>query len=70
MKLPQNCPHCKRQIIHSERFHWIYRTTLDYDADDPDRIEDQLMECSECHTLFRVRWKMVSFTELKEVENK
>lgn len=68
MNLPKDCPHCKKHVL--DAGFWIYRTELDYDVDEPDRIEDSIMEYSECHTLFRVRWEMVSFTELKEVESK
>ena len=69
MKLPKNCPHCDSEMNgtpHSS--YWIQRTELGYDSNDDDRIEDQILECCNCHTLFRVRWKLDSFTELMEKE--
>jgi hypothetical protein len=46
----------------------MIRTDLDFDSDDRSctRIEDQIFECSHCHTLFRARYELVGFAELKE----
>ncbi len=64
--LPDTCPHCKRSTNRQgmEWFVWIERSELDLDAG----VEDQLFECSMCHTLFRARWELASFKELKEVD--
>ncbi len=74
MQVPQYCPKCKGVIIgNKEREHdayWIQRTELDYDSDFEDRIDDQIWECSYCHTLFRLRWKLVSFIKLVEEKQK
>ena len=61
--MPETCLHCD-----SKSMYWITRTELDYASDSPSRVEDQVWECSECHTLFRVHWEMKSFTELVEKE--
>jgi len=49
---------------------WLIRTELDFDSDDKSRIEDQIFECSNCHTLFRARWELISFNELEEKKEK
>lgn len=67
MELPEKCPHCN-VVMGIAKTCWIIRIELDYDYDfnESNRIEDQIYECSNCHTLFRLRWKLVSFTELIE----
>jgi hypothetical protein len=72
MKLPDYCPVCKatfnqecEYVIHA---FLIKRTELDWDADEPHRIEDSIMECSHCHSLFRLRWVLESFKQLIEVD--
>jgi hypothetical protein len=61
MQIPENCPNCKKKT------YWIIRTELDFDANKPDRIDDQIFECDNCHTLFRARWELKSFHQLMEV---
>ena len=68
MKFPEKCPACGAQWDGFEpRNHLIQRTQLDWDCDEPDRIEDQVCECSKCHTLFRLRWTLTSFHKLLEI---
>lgn len=64
--LPDACPNCERSTDRQgmEWFSWIQRSELDLDSG----IEDQIFECSVCHALFRAKWKLVSFKELKEVD--
>lgn len=74
MKFPESCPNC------GKRFGWIEddsitklvslmrRGELDFDRDDPDRICDEIHECSYCHGLLRFRWKLVSIHKLVEEE--
>lgn len=75
MQFPKECPNCKGSFESyypgDERFHayLIHRGELDWDSDEPHRIDDQVMECSRCHTLFRLRWELKSFHQLKELEN-
>lgn len=65
MKLPDKCPACKRG--EEDNFYWMTRAELDFDGHtDDDRIGDEIYECSQCHTLFRARWKLISFTQLIE----
>ena len=70
LKIPNNCSHCNIEVGVDHRSYWIQRTELDYDSDVEDRIEDQIWECSACHTLFRLRWKLISFVELVEKGDK
>ena len=64
MKMPDKCPVC------TENLSLIHRTELDWDSDEPDRVEDSIGECSNCHTLFRLRWKLASFRQLVEIKEK
>lgn len=77
MKLPDKCPQCGVSYTmptpvgmgsgtHYEVNYLIQRTDLDYDSEDQTRIEDQIFECSKCHTLFRARWELKSFVQLEE----
>ena len=54
MKLPDKCPECEKEN------YWLERGSPDFDADEPHRVVDQILECSECHTLFRTRWILTS----------
>ena len=75
MDLPEKCPVCKvvwgEAIQTDEKTIFPYlniRTDLDYDSNGKDgRIEDQIYECSECHTLFRARWQLIAFAQLVEI---
>ena len=69
MKLPERCPNCKA-IFGADipGAHLIIRTELDFDRADEARIEDQIYECSGCHTLFRAHWQLISFVQLEEVK--
>ena len=72
MNLPESCPHCGARCdrfgkIGTQHMVWIIRTSLDWDGDiNQHRIEDQIFECSNCHTLFRARWRLMEFNELYE----
>ena len=69
MNLPAGCPHCGARTgqLCKDRMVWIIRSSLDWDGDvDEHRIEDQIFECSNCHTLFRARWRLMEFNELYE----
>lgn len=73
MNIPDICPKCGARWRGEEQTgHLLIRTELDFDSesDEGGRIEDQIYECSECHTLFRVKWQLVSFKELVEKEEK
>jgi hypothetical protein len=61
MKIPDVCPACKKKTF------WLERTELNFDTDNPSRIDDQIFECDSCHTLFRVRWELKSFHQLMEI---
>ena len=60
MKLPDKCPECGKPN------YWLQCGEPDFDKEEPDRIADEIFECSECHTLFRARWKLM-FHKLVEV---
>ncbi|MCJ7634997.1 hypothetical protein MUP77_21730 [Candidatus Bathyarchaeota archaeon] len=70
MDLPEHCPHCLANInipgIYEANAYWIIRTEIDFDSNNQSRIDDQIFECSNCHTLFRLRWELISFVELEE----
>lgn len=66
MEFPEKCPKCGKKFEHTEAY-LIQRSGPDWDSDTPDRIEDTISECSNCHTLFRLRWKLESFKQLVEV---
>ena len=69
MKLPKRCPACGREFGSYEKDIPVYllqRGEPDFDRDDPHRIVDSIEECSECHALFRLRWKLISVHQLKE----
>lgn len=69
MKFPDRCPECKAIFGDPPNYACLLvRSELDFDSDDDTRIEDQIYECSACHTLFRVRFELVSFVQLKEKE--
>ena len=70
IKVPDTCPHCDVEMGHPHSAYWIVCSDLNYDSDTDEEglIEDQIWECSACHTLFRLRWKLVGFTELIEKE--
>ena len=61
MKLPDKCPNCGKPN------YWLQRGEPDFDKEEPDRVADEIFECSECHTLFRARWKLISWNKLFEV---
>ena len=70
MELPNKCPHCN--VNWEEEFNAILmiRTTLDYDGEgDDSHIEDQVLECSKCHTLFRTKYELIEFNELIAVKD-
>ena len=76
MDLPEKCPQCNAKwneaIEKDGKASYPFlniRTELDFDfngGNSDARIEDQIYECSECHTLFRVRWQLLSFIQLIE----
>lgn len=74
MKLPDRCPNCNsnfgsyqpNESIDEIHACLVNRGELDWDMDEPHRIEDSIMECSQCHALFRFRWKLESVTMLVE----
>jgi len=75
MNFPGKCPKCNSVFGQPMKYvdgrpvevaYLIIRTELDFDSDDDSRIEDQIYECSHCHTLFRARWELISFTWLEE----
>jgi hypothetical protein len=70
MKLPKKCPHCGVTFGATPHGYLMIRTNLDFDSEDESRIEDQIFECSNCHTLFRARYELIGFTELQEKEAK
>ena len=74
VNLPKKCINCGSNFIgedHPREAYLFIRSQLDFDGDDEEgtRIEDQIYECSKCHVLFRARWKLSSFTMLKEMKN-
>ena len=76
MQCPKECPVCKGSFEsfypgEEEKLHacLLQRGELDWDSDEPHRIDDQVMECSHCHTLFRLRWQLESFHQLAEVQD-
>ncbi len=71
MKLPDKCPACGKELdIRGEGIpvHLFQRGEPDFDRDDPHRIVDSIEECSDCHTLFRFRWQLLSIHKLVEEE--
>ena len=70
MEFPDKCLICgaSYEELPPKGGYLIKRAELDFDRDKPDRIEDEIHECSECHSLYRFRWKLVSIKHLKEVE--
>jgi len=74
MKFPKKCPKCN--CAFGEKIQYVdgrveiprlfVRSGLNFDSEDETRIEDQIYECSHCHTLFRARWELVSFVQLEE----
>ena len=69
MNLPEKCPACGiKYNIETTRAFLIQRTDPDWDSDVDGRIEDQIFECSKCHTLFRARWRLIDFVQLIEKE--
>jgi hypothetical protein len=66
MEFPDNCPVCKKKFSNNEAY-LVQRAPPDWDSDKPDRIEDSISECSNCHTLFRLKWKLESFNQLTEI---
>jgi len=74
MQFPSKCPNCNasfegfnpnesEDIVHG---YLVERGRLDWDSDEPHRIEDTIMECSQCHTLFKLKWKLESISILTE----
>ena len=49
---------------------WIPWGELKFEVGDAGQMgdADQIFECSECGAIFRARWTLSSFKELKEVE--
>ena len=74
MEFPDRCPHCERSTDRHGMawMEWMPRGKLCFEEGDAGQIGDpnQIFECSECGTLFRARWTLSSFKELKEVESK
>lgn len=71
MKLPGRCPACGQEFdTHGEGkpVYLFQRGQPDFDRADPHRIVDSIEECSECHTLFRFRWQLLSIHKLAEEE--
>ena len=71
MMFPDTCPACKRELSlygEGKPVYFFQRSEPDVDDSDPHRIVDSIWECSECHTLFRFRWKLISVHRLTEVE--
>ena len=66
MKLPEKCPKCNGKFASNPHTYLIIRTDLGFDSEDESRIEDQIFECSNCHTLFRARYELIGFAELQE----
>jgi hypothetical protein len=64
MEFPDKCPSCNKTF--DGEAYLLERARPDWDSDKPDRIDDSIMECSYCHTLFRLRWKLESLSELVE----
>ena len=62
MELPDVCPSCERSTDRTgfNWFRWILKSRA--------RSVDRIYECSVCRTLFRARWELVSFKQLKEEE--
>jgi len=71
MKFPDKCPACKKDLSSwgdGKPTYLLERGDPDFDKDTPDRIVDSIMECSECHTLLRFRWKLDTIHILVEKE--
>lgn len=70
MQFPNKCPECEKSLVEHppEGGYFLERGKPDFDKDTPDRIVDSIEECSECHTLFRFRWKLISIHKLVEQE--
>lgn len=66
LKLPEVCPNCGKTFGAEAGSYLMIRTELDFDSDDESRIEDQVFECSQCHTLFRARYELIEFVQLEE----
>jgi hypothetical protein len=62
MEFPDKCPACKKSF--NGEAYLLQRAEPDWDSDKPDRIEDSISECSECHALFKLKWKLESFEQL------
>jgi len=70
MKMPTKCPNCEQELSvwgDGKPVYFFERGEPDFDKDSPDRIVDSIVECSECHTLFRLRWKLESIHRLEEI---
>lgn len=70
MKFPDSCPTCKASFRPYPEAVLLVRGELDWNSDEPNRIEDTIYECSRCHQLFRARWSLESFVMLKEEKEK
>ena len=71
MRMPERCPKCDHAMsIWGDGIptYFLQRAEPDFDKDDPDRIMDSIEECSNCHTLFRFRWKLETIHVLVEKE--
>lgn len=69
MKMLKKCPECGRELSiygDGKPVYLFQRAEPDFDKDDPHRIMDSIEECSECHTLFRFRWQLLSVHKLVE----
>jgi len=62
MMMPKQCPKCG-----AVNPWWIQRGEPDFDKDLPYRIVDSIEECSECHTLFRFRWRLETIHRMDEI---
>lgn len=71
MKFPSNCPKCKVSFDNwpGPNTGYMFQRAepdLDKSSINKDRVMDEIMECSKCHTLFRFRWKLESMHMLRE----
>jgi hypothetical protein len=67
MQWPDKCPACNKSF--DGEAYLLQRAAPDWDSDMPDRIEDSICECSECHALFKLKWKLESFEQLVAISN-
>ena len=70
MKVPKICPVCKNEPdIRDPNPIWLFeRGTPMKDSIAPHQVEDSICECVNCHTLFRLRWQLVSIHILTETD--